>query len=83
MRKNKPVYYLAHIEYARAVKSRAELKTMELGFRADKVIAENFVELKGRKFFFRFESSEARLSFLKNMEKVFKKNNENVLREGW
>lgn len=83
MKSKKPVYYHAHIEYARAVKSRAELKTMELGFRADKVIAENFVELKGRKFFFRFESIDARLAFLKNMENIFKKHKEKAIRDGW
>lgn len=81
--KNKPVYYDAFIEYGRSMKSRAELKKMEQGFRADKVIAENFVELKGRKFLFRFESSVARILFLKNMEKLFKKHKEKAIRDGW
>lgn len=81
--KKATVEYLAHIEYARAVRSRAELKVMEQNFRTDKDIAPNFIELKGRKFFFRFNTRNARLVFLKNMEKVFKHHKEATQRDGW
>lgn len=75
--------YLAHIEYSRGMKSRAELKSLELYFSKNKTIQKRFVGLQGRKFLFRFDSHADRIAFLKAAEDGIKMQNEIVERDGW
>lgn len=75
--------FLAHIEFVEGYRSALELQLYAELFRTDRQVSRHFVELKGRTFFFRFQSRAKAVEFLKSMEVMYRRHNEKTYRVNW
>lgn len=72
----------ATIQYARSVKSRAEINGLHKIFAKQKDLRENYRGLDGRRFVFEFSTRKEAVEFLTEMQKSFEKHGEKTVKTG-